>query len=743
MTEKIEDSTILYGAEDSYKNIEVKEGKISTSIEKMAVNEEKKLEYEVEIEKSGANTSIEANAKVKYLGNATSQNYTERVANKLTNKVEDSDIKAELVMISRGTDVLRSGNRYAYKLSITNMSNKNYSNVICEIKTNEEYEIDNIVNGDKKVEFLNNKFKINTLEANKTTTFEVDVLAMDKNETASISAVINDLYNTNVCMEKVELTNVTVSMKSDNEGQTIKNGDSIVYNISLKNNGTETLEGISVVQTISTHLDVSKVLANGENIKYDTQYDNTENNTKEDEVNEEDVETEKKIEKSEDYKIGFVYENPIKAGENIEFNIVTKSDEEYSHLNDIQLSSTAEVNGKNFTLPSEEVNHILKANVGKEPENNPEFDPSEIEENPTQNSNSQDDPTQNSNSNSNSSPNSNSSEETYIISGTAWLDENEDGERNSSEKTMSGIKVKLVNLTDNSAEETTTSSNGFYSFNNVKNGKYVAVFEYDTEKYILTKYNATGISQSRNSDVENVTMNINGTSEKVASTDTLNIENSGISNVDIGLVNAKVFDLKLSKTISKVSISNSNGTQAKEYNDANLAKMEIKAKHLNGTTVAVEYKIKVTNNGELAGYARSIVDYKPSDLNFNSKLNSDWYQSGDYLYSTALANTKIEAGETKELTLVLTKTMTESNTGLTNNTAEIAEAYNTLGINDTNSTPGNKNSKENDQDGANLIISVSTGTALSYMSITLSIIAVIAVGAYIVARKVLKSNIKI
>ena len=87
--------------------------------------------------------------------------------------------------------------------------------------------------------------------------------------------------------------------------------------------------------------------------------------------------------------------------------------------------------------------------------------------------------------------------------------------------------------------------------------------------------------------------------------------------------------------------------------------------------------------------------------------------------------------------------MTESNTGLTNNTAEIADAYNTLGISDTNSTPNNKNSKENDQDGANLIISVSTGTALSYISITLSIIAVIAVGAYIVARKVLKANIKI
>lgn len=750
----VDDNKVLYGSADYYKYIEVAEGKIAKSIEKLAVNEEKKLEYEVEVEKSIANTTIESDVRVKYIGNANTQSHTEREANKVSNKVLDSDIKAELVMISRGTDALRSGNRYAYKLSITNLSNKNYSNVMCEIKTNEEYEVDNVTDGKEKIDFTNNKFKISNLEANKTTTFEIDVLTADKNQKASISAIINNLYNTNECVEKIELTNVAVSMKSENEGQAIKNGDSVVYNISIKNNGTENLSNLSVVQTLSTHLDVARVMANGENIKYDTQYKYTESTTQESEdAKEDDDEEDKKetkLQESDEYKIGFAYEKQVKAGESIEFNIVTKSDENYTHINDIQLSSLAEVKGKNFSLPSEEVNHILRANIGEEPEVNPEYDPNEGDEEPTESPSSdpslnpQEEPTQNPQDNPEPSTEpSDQGEETYAISGTAWLDENEDGERNSSEKTMSGIKVRLINLSDSTSQETTTSSNGFYSFNKVKNGKYVAVFEYDTDKYVLTKYRAKDISQSRNSDVENVTMNIDGTSKRVASTDTLTVENAGVSNIDIGFVDAKVFDLKLSKTISKVSISNVNGTQNKEYNDANLAKMEIKAKHLSGTTVAVEYKIKVTNNGELAGYVRSIVDYKPSDLNFNSKLNSDWYQSGDYLYSTALANTKIEAGETKELTLVLTKTMTESNTGLTNNTAEIADAYNTLGINDINSTPNNKNSKENDQDGANLIISVSTGTALSYISITLSIIAVIAVGAYIVARKVLKANIKI
>ena len=205
-------------------------------------------------------------------------------------------------------------------------------------------------------------------------------------------------------------------------------------------------------------------------------------------------------------------------------------------------------------------------------------------------------------------------------------------------------------------------------------------------------------------------------------------------------ISSKTFDIELTKTISKVTVSSKEGTQNLEYDGASLAKAEIKAKYLQGATVVVEYKIKVTNNGEVAGYIRNIVDYKPADLSFNSTLNSDWYQSGDYIYTTSLANTRLEAGESKELTLILTKTMTESNTGLVNNTAEIAEAYNTLNIQDIDSTPGNKQTTEDDMGSADLIISVKTGAMVSYVGITLFLIAVIAAGAYIMSKKIIKKD---
>ena len=86
--------------------------------------------------------------------------------------------------------------------------------------------------------------------------------------------------------------------------------------------------------------------------------------------------------------------------------------------------------------------------------------------------------------------------------------------------------------------------------------------------------------------------------------------------------------------------------------------------------------------------------------------------------------------------------MTETNTGLVNNTAEIKEDYNTRGINDLDSTAGNKNTSEDDLGSANVIISVSTGAAVSYVAITLSLIAIMAAIAYIISKKVLKENIK-
>lgn len=206
----------------------------------------------------------------------------------------------------------------------------------------------------------------------------------------------------------------------------------------------------------------------------------------------------------------------------------------------------------------------------------------------------------------------------------------------------------------------------------------------------------------------------------------------------MGLIKNPKFDLKLDKTVSKITVNNSNGTKTYEYNNEKLAKVDIKDKDLSSSTVIIEYKIKVTNEGEVAGYVKKIVDYIPNGMKFNSELNPEWYiaDSGN-AFNASLANTLIKPGETKEVTLVLTRKMTDENTGTVNNIAEIYEASNDLGLQDIDSTVANKVQTEDDYSSADVIIGVRTGEVYIYIMITLTSIIILGVGIYLINKKVL------
>ena len=199
--------------------------------------------------------------------------------------------------------------------------------------------------------------------------------------------------------------------------------------------------------------------------------------------------------------------------------------------------------------------------------------------------------------------------------------------------------------------------------------------------------------------------------------------------------------MKLNKYVSRIIVNNKQGVFTYEYGETTLAKAEIHAKQINQTNVVVEYKIKVTNEGEIPGYIKKIEDKISKDYKFSSEMNKDWYQSGDTISNISLANTKIEPGESKEITLILTKQMTENNTGLINNTAEITESYNEQGILDIDSTPGNSIITEDDMGSADVILSIKTGEIIMTVIIIITTIIILSVGAYIIARIVLKRKV--
>lgn len=337
---------------------------------------------------------------------------------------------------------------------------------------------------------------------------------------------------------------------------------------------------------------------------------------------------------------------------------------------------------------------------------------------------------------------------TYSISGVAWLDNNQDGKRDDNEVKMPNIPVILINaengqiVTDISTgkdKKQQTNENGEYAFSNLKPGRYMVVFLYDTGNYGVTIYKQAGINDDKNSDTVQMNVVYENTKRVAGVSDKLQLLSGNITNIDLGLVEAIKFDLKLDKVISKITVSDAKGTNVHEYADEQVAKLDLNSKTANGSTIIIEYKIKVTNEGGLAGYAKKIVDYMPSDMKFNSELNGDWYvgANGTDLYNAALANTLILPGETKEVKLLLTKKITDSNMGIINNTAEILESYNDLGLEDIDSTPANKVQNEDDYSSADAIIGIKTGEVYVYILITIITVALFGVGIYLINKKVL------
>ena len=332
----------------------------------------------------------------------------------------------------------------------------------------------------------------------------------------------------------------------------------------------------------------------------------------------------------------------------------------------------------------------------------------------------------------------------YSISGIAWVDSNKDGKRDDSEKVLAGVGVKVIdaiNGTYVSDINVKTSDNGEYKVN-VDSGNYILVFSYDTSRYNLTQYKASGVSNDKNSDVISKDITIDGNVETVGATDNLQIDSSNLINIDIGLTESATFDLELDKYINEITVQTNKNTTKYGYNKQNLVKVEIGAKELNNSTVIMRYSIQVTNTGDVAGYVQNIIDYMPSDLNFKSELNSDWYKSNGALYNTSLSNTAIQPGESKNVNLVLVKNINETNTGTVVNTAEIGKASNALELDDVDSTPNNKKADEDDYGKAEVIISVKTGSVAMYIFTIFLSLAIIAIGTYVINKKLTKYDIK-
>lgn len=492
---------------------------------------------------------------------------------------------------------------------------------------------------------------------------------------------------------KLEVSELTSTPKY------VKEKNDIVYSISIKNTGNAVARFIKINDNLPSELkfvDATYVYA-GE---------------------------EQKITNSDNNKIDFTI-NQITVGETITIKITAKANL-LSDKNDKEVKNKISVSAKGFdAVETNTVTNIIEYDEDAHKEDNGEDN---------------NDPTK-------------PTEKRYKITGTAWVDSNKNGKRDTDEELLSGIKVMLLNKKDNStvkdvdskeAKITTTNSSGKYEFSNLQQGEYIVIFLYDSGRYSLTTYKQKDVDSSLNSDVIDINATISGKRTIVASTDAITITNDNVRDIDIGVYSAEKFDLKLDKYISKITLTTPTiGTRPYDYDNAKIGKIEVLGSNLGKSSAVIEYKIVVTNEGAIPGYVKKIVDYLPQGIGFNTELNKDWYLSDNgNVYNASLANTIINPGESKEVTLVVTKKITEDSLGLINNNAEIYESYNEQGAKDIDSTAGNKVTEEDDMSSADVMVSIVTGKIITYTTITLGVITLLGFGVYEIKKRVLnKKNI--
>ena len=340
----------------------------------------------------------------------------------------------------------------------------------------------------------------------------------------------------------------------------------------------------------------------------------------------------------------------------------------------------------------------------------------------------------------------------YKITGTAWIDENANGERETSEAKLENIEVLLLNkdlsaiVTDPDSGEqkrTKTSSTGKYTFSNLPNGEYVVVFVYDSSNYTLTEYQKDGVNERFNSDAIDVNITVDGERRLAGMTDVLKVDGDNIRDIDLGVYTANRFDLRLDKYVSKITLTTPTiGTRVDEY-DANttLGKVEVLERNVGQSSAVIEYKIVVKNEGSVPGYANKIVDYLPDNVNFSTELNPDWYLSDNgNIYNSTLSEQVINPGETKELTLVVSINITDDMLGILDNNAEIYESYNEMGLEDVDSTVNNKDSSEDDMGKAEVVVGIVTGAIIKYTAITLVVITMLGLGIFGIKKFILNKK---
>lgn len=242
-----------------------------------------------------------------------------------------------------------------------------------------------------------------------------------------------------------------------------------------------------------------------------------------------------------------------------------------------------------------------------------------------------------------------------------------------------------------------------------------------------------------------VTDDTDSTGKPVTDRDsTPNEWNDGEDDQDIEKIKVRYFDLSLLKWVTKAIVYENGVATVTETNHTPydnpepIVKVDLKNTNIDNVEVKFEYSIRITNEGEIAGYAKEISDYIPQGLKFVASDNPQWTEKDGKIVTRALENTLLQPGEHADVTVILTWINGADNLGVKTNIAEISEDYNDYGTPDIDSTPNNQVPGEDDIDDAPVMLSIRTGKPIVYTGVAIAVLVILSVGVVVIRKRVLR-----
>lgn len=219
----------------------------------------------------------------------------------------------------------------------------------------------------------------------------------------------------------------------------------------------------------------------------------------------------------------------------------------------------------------------------------------------------------------------------------------------------------------------------------------------------------------------------------------------GEDDQDIEKVKVQYFDLSLRKWVTQSIVIEDGqekvtetGHTAEDDPEA-VAKVDLKKSKINNVIVKFRFKIRVKNEGTIAGYVKEIKDYIPDGLKFLEEDNPLWKKVDEKTITTdQCKDVLLKPRDTTEVEVLLTWINGEDNMGVMDNWAEISKDYNEYGSPDIDSTPDNNKKGEDDIDDAPVMVTVQTGEVARYTGIAIVVLTILTTGVVLIKKYVLR-----